>query len=174
MSVSSAAPALRAPSAADRERVREIVEATGLFRPDETAVALDVFDDAVAGPGVDYHPLGAFDPDERLVGFAFYGTTPCTEDTWDLYWIAVDPEGQRHGVGRQLIEACEHHIASLGGRLLMAETSSREDYGPTRAFYEALGYRAEARIAEFYAPHDDLVVYTKRLLSSEKATQSNV
>ena len=47
--------------------------------------------------------------------------------------------------------------------MVVAETSSRADYNPTRAFYEALAYKVEARVADFYAPDDDLVVYTKRL-----------
>lgn len=146
----------------DRRRVAEIVAATGVFRAAERAVALEVFDSAVRRPGVDYFALGAFDAD-RLVGFACYGPTPCTVGTWDLYWIAVDPAFQRQGTGRALMEACEQSIASQGGRLVVVETSSRPDYGPTRAFYRKLGYREAARIPDFYLPGDDLLVYVKRL-----------
>lgn len=157
---------LNALGAGDRDRVEEIVRATGVFRPGEAAIALEVFDGAVERPGVDYHAIGAFDEDGVLLGFACYGMTPCTVATWDLYWIAVHPGAQRHGVGRALMQAAERAIAEAGGRLIVVETSSRPDYAPTRAFYGALGYVAAARIPDFYASCDDLIIYTKRSVPS--------
>src|SRR5713226_4902041 len=52
---------LRAPGTEHLSRVREIVEATGLFRADEVEIALEVFQSAVAAPGLDYTSVGAFD-----------------------------------------------------------------------------------------------------------------
>jgi ribosomal protein S18 acetylase RimI-like enzyme len=155
--------ALRAPSRADRARVDAIVTATAVFRPAERAVALEVFDSAVSHPGVDYSVIGVYDDRDSLIGFACYGPTPCTECTWDLYWIAVDPACQGQGVGSALMEAAERDIASRGGRLVVVETSSRPDYTPTRAFYEALRYEATARVPGFYAADDDLIIYIKTL-----------
>jgi len=166
VSVVSPPLTLRPPHPSDRRRVAQIVRATGVFRPSEVDIALEVFDGATARPGEDYHALGAFDETDQLIGFACYGPTPGTEATWDLYWIAVDPGTHRRGVGRTLMAACERAIVDSGGRLVVVETSSRPDYGPTRAFYQALAYGATARIPDFYAPHDDLVVYTKRLVPS--------
>jgi ribosomal protein S18 acetylase RimI-like enzyme len=157
---------LRAPAAEDRGRVRSIVEASGVFRPDEVPIALEVFDGAVAAPGRDYWAVGAYDGDGRMIGFATYGPTPCTLATWDLYWIAVDPAIQGRGIGRQLMAHCEAAITAEGGRLIVVETSSRRDYAPTRAFYGRLGYTEQAAIADYYAPGDSLVVYTKYLASS--------
>jgi ribosomal protein S18 acetylase RimI-like enzyme len=156
---------LRVPRADDRARVRTIVEATGVFRPDEVAIALEVFDGAVAAPGRDYWAVGAYQ-DSQLVGFATYGPVPCTVATWDLYWIAVDPAIHGAGIGRQLMAHCEAAILAEGGRLVVVETSSRGDYGPTRAFYRRLGYREQATVPEYYAPGDALVVYTKLLVPS--------
>jgi D-alanine-D-alanine ligase len=163
MTAGSGTISLRAPGLDHLDRVRQIVEATGVFRAEEVEIALEVFESAVLAPGVDYTPLGAFDDDGHLLGFTCFGQTPCTVGTWDLYWIAVDPAAYRQGVGRKLAESLEQRIAGEGGRLIVAETSSRADYGPTRAFYEALGYGVAARVPDFYAPNDDLVVYTKRL-----------
>jgi ribosomal protein S18 acetylase RimI-like enzyme len=161
--------AIRMAEVQHRARVMEIVDATGVFRPAEAEIALEVFDGAIERPGVDYTALGAFDEDDAMMGFACYGPTPCTEATWDLYWIAVDPNGHRQGVGRKLMEACEERIAAARGRLVLVETSSRPDYGPTRAFYEALGYAPAARVADFYAEGDDLIMYTKRLQAGRNA-----
>ena len=163
--VRAASVELRAPDRTDRDRVREIVEATGVFKPDEVAIALEVFDGATAAPGDDYWAVGAY-RDAVLTGYAAFGPVPCTAATWDLYWIAVDPALQGSGIGRTLMAHCERVIAAEGGRLVVVETSSREDYEPTRAFYERLGYDPQAAIADYYAPGDGLVVYTKSLAPS--------
>ena len=56
-----------------------------------------------------------------------------------------------------------------GSRLLVVETSSRPDYEPTRGFYEKRGYTRTATIAGYYAPGDDLVIYTKDLTTGDVA-----
>jgi ribosomal protein S18 acetylase RimI-like enzyme len=167
MSVTVEPIVLRPPAPGDRDRGRALVEATGVFRASEVDIALEVFDDTAANPGKDYFGLGAYDR-ERLVGFTLYGRTPGTESTWDLYWIVVDPTGHRRGIGRQLMDATESAIRELGGTLVVVETSSRDDYGPTRSFYEALLYDRAAHIADYYAAGDDLIVFTKRFSSHSK------
>lgn len=164
-SVTSDRVRLRAPRPADRPRLREIVEATGVFRPDEIPIALEVFDDGVAAPAKDYWSVAAVAGD-RLLGWAAFGPTPCTLGTWDLYWIVVDPVQHGQGIGRRLMAHCEAAIQAAGGRLVVVETSSRAGYAPTRRFYEGLGYDAQATIRGYYAPGDDLVVYVKTLGSS--------
>jgi len=102
MSAGGAVTVLRPLHARDRVRIPAMVDATGIFRPDEVAVALEVFDGAVADPSGDYRSIGTYE-DDRLVGFALYGPTPCTVGTWDLYWIVVDPAAQRSGLGKLLV-----------------------------------------------------------------------
>ena len=60
----------------------------------------------------------------------------------------------------------EERICAAGGLLIVIETSSREDYAATRGFYEELGYVRAARVKGYYAPDDDLIVYTKSLIPS--------
>lgn len=153
-------PSIRNLTAADRGRIEAISRAVGLFRPDEIAVALEVFEGAVAG-SPDYLALGA-DHDGRLAGWICWGPTPCTLGTFDLYWMAVDPGLHGAGVGTALLHAMESRLAGLA-RLVVVETAGRPDYGRTRAFYEARGYRPVSRIPDFYAPGDDQVVYVKSL-----------
>jgi ribosomal protein S18 acetylase RimI-like enzyme len=154
------APALRPLAAADRRRIEEITRAVSVFREDEVPVALEVFDGAVAG-SPDYVALGAT-VDERLVGWICWGPTPCTLGTYDLYWMAVDPAAQAAGIGTALLREMEGRLAG-SARLIVVETAGRPDYRPTRAFYEARGYRKAAIIPDFYAPGDDQVVYVKAL-----------
>ena len=144
---------------AHRERLREILDATAVFRSDEVTMALELFDDASSG---DYEFLGAFQSDE-LVAYACYGATPGTDRTFDLYWIAVHPAAQRHGSGSRLLAEVEERLRERGARLLVVETSSRVEYDETRRFYSRRGYQAAARMRDYYAPCDDRVIYTKSL-----------
>ncbi len=160
MSGTLTAPALRPLAAADRRRIEEITRAVSVFRDDEVPVALEVFDGAVAG-SPDYVALGAT-VDERLVGWICWGPTPCTLGTFDLYWMAVDPAAQAAGIGTALLREMEGRLAG-SARLIVVETAGRPDYRPTRAFYEARGYRKASVIPDFYAPGDDQVVYVKAL-----------
>ena len=161
MSGTLTAPVLRHLSAADRGRIEEITRAVGVFRDDEVPVALEVFDGAVAG-SPDYRALGA-EADGLLAGWICWGPTPCTLGTYDLYWMAVDPAGQHTGIGSALLAEMERRLSGRA-RLIVVETAGRADYSDTRRFYQARGYRATARIPDFYALGDDLVVYTKRLV----------
>ena len=161
MSGTLVSPHLRHLSAADRGRIEEITRAVGLFRPDEIPVALEVFDEAVRAGSQDapYNALGA-DVDGRLSGWICWGPTPCTLGTYDLYWMAVDPALQGTGIGTALVLEMERRLSAVA-RLIVVETAGRPDYGATRRFYEARGYRATATIPDFYAPGDDQVVFVK-------------
>ena len=110
--------------------------------------------------------VGAFDG-PRLIGYACFGATPATDRTYDLYWIAVRPEAQRTGAGAALMSAVESQLAARPARMLVVETSSRDDYAPTRRFYQKRGYEEAARLRDFYAPGDDRVVLSKRLSAAE-------
>jgi GNAT superfamily N-acetyltransferase len=152
---------LRPVGRAQRARLERLTAATGLFRREEVATAVELLDESLAGDH-DYRFLGAYAGDE-LVGYACWGPTPGTEGTYDLYWIVVDPLWQGKGVGTLLLRAVEEKLAVEGCRLIVVETSSRAGYAPTRAFYERRGYVSAARVPGYYAPDDDLVVYIKDL-----------
>jgi GNAT superfamily N-acetyltransferase len=100
-----------------------------------------------------------------VVGYYCVGPTPATEGTFDLYWIAVDAAAHGRGFGGALDAHAAELIRSMGGRLIIAETSSQPRYEKTRQFYLHHGYQEVARIAGYYRPDDDLVVYGKHLYS---------
>lgn len=160
-----------------RARVAEILRATAAFHEDEVNLALELFDETFTAPAgraavataerepavADYEFIGSFTASNALLGYACFGATPSTQGTYDLYWIAVDPEHHGRGAGSRLLDAVERRLAAHDGRLLVIETSSRPDYENTRSFYEHRGYRPSALIADFYAPGDDRLILTKRL-----------
>lgn len=169
-------------SAAARPRIAEILRSSRVFNREEIGVALELFDESHGERGVrnadelrhpqsefrnpqsDYLFLGAFTPEEVLVGYACWGPTPATDRTWDLYWIAVDTALQGAGIGTILLEEVERRLVGQRARMLVAETSSRSDYAATRAFYARRGYVEVARVRDFYSPGDDRIVFVKRFL----------
>lgn len=159
-----ASPILRATVlSGDADAVRDIVVSTGLFRPDEIAIAVELVEERLrAGPTSGYHFLFA-EREGHVIGYSCYGPVPLTLQSYDLYWIAVRKECQGSGIGRLLLSRAEADIARLGGRRVYIETSSKAIYHDTRRFYERNGYRAEAALKEFYAPGDDKVIYVKAL-----------
>jgi D-alanine-D-alanine ligase len=173
----------------DRQVVLSFLAETGFFRPDEIDIARELLDAALAeGPKGHYQSFVAcvdssqssvpssqlgeesrqLSTDNRqpstspeTVGWVCFGLTPCTLGTFDIYWIGVAPGWQGRGIGRALTDFAERAISERGGRLMVVETSGRETYLPTRRFYEALGYREAARIADFYGPGDHKVILLK-------------
>ncbi len=147
----------------DRADVQRIIRSTGLFYDFEIDVAVELVDERLAkGTASGYHFLFAEDAG-RVVGYACYGPIACTSGSYDLFWIAVQKDLQGRGVGRLLLEATERRIREAEGRRVYIETSSREIYRPTQGFYTSCGYALEARLAEFYGPEDDKLVYVKVL-----------
>ena len=134
-----------------------ILRATGRFSTAEVAVAREMLDEPS-----DYSFLGAFTPEDELVGYACYGPTPGTDRTFDLYWIAVHPGAQGTGIGTLLLTEVERRLEGHRARMLVVETSSRSDYAQTRTFYGRRGYAERARVRGFYAPGDDRIILSKR------------
>lgn len=146
---------------ADATRVREIVASTGFFHDHEIDVAVELVDERLGkGPASGYHFVFA-ECEGRVAGYACYGPIACTAHSYDVYWIAVHLDFQGQGLGRMLLAESERRIASAGGRRVYVETSGREQYAPTRRFYERSGYCREAVLTEFYGPGDDKVIYLK-------------
>ena len=154
---------LRAPAARDRAAIERMLRDAAVFREDEVAIGLEVFDGSVAGDPA-YHSVVA-ELGGGVAGWICWGPTPCTVGTGDMYWLAVSPAVHGAGIGTRLVREMEQRLAGRA-RLIVVETAGREDYAPTRAFYEARGYRRAAVIPDFYAPGDDQVVYVKSFTPS--------
>jgi len=151
------------PVAGDPERVEEMVKATGFFREDETAVAVELVRERLEKGRKSGYEFIFVGKDGETVAYCCYGLIPCTLHSYDLYWIVTHPAHMKQGIGSILLVKTEQAVSQAGGRGIYAETSSRVQYLPTRLFYEKNGYRIKARFEDFYAPGDDKVVYVKYL-----------
>lgn len=160
---------IRPATAGDRDRVREILTATGRFTSREVGWAMELVDAAIdareAVTEYEMHvaEVPASGPSRRVEGYVLFGPTPKADGVFDLYWIAVDPAHQGQGVGRLLLRFVENEVRRQGGRMLLIETSSKTSYAPTVRFYERNGYREISRIKDFYRIEDDKVVFSRNL-----------
>lgn len=148
--------------ASDRDAVRALVAATGFFSAEEILVAVELVDEARArGCEASGYAFVFAESGGRLLGYACHGPIPATAGSYDLYWIVVDPEVQARGIGRALMEAVEREVRASGGRRIWVDTSEREQYAPTRAFYHRCGYRQAASLEDFYAEGDGKAIFVK-------------
>ncbi|MEX2126461.1 MAG: GNAT family N-acetyltransferase [Woeseia sp.] len=150
----------------DRQSVRRLVVSTCFFSPEEQDIAVELVDEALsAGKSSGYDFV--FADNEQvpgdLLGYACFGPIPARPCSFDLYWIAVSPSRQRHGLGKQLLEEAEQRALQQGAADMFIDTSGRDQYRPTRAFYERMGYRPHEVVPDFYASGDDKVVYRKQI-----------
>jgi ribosomal protein S18 acetylase RimI-like enzyme len=149
--------------ASDVPALRRLVAATGVFYPAERAIALELLQERLRVGAKSGYSFIFAERAGALIGYCAWGRVPLTKQSYDLYWIAVDPEAQGLGVGRRLMELTEQAVARRGGGGLYIETSSRRDYDRTRRFYRAAGYRQAARLVDFYAPGDHKILFCKTI-----------
>jgi ribosomal protein S18 acetylase RimI-like enzyme len=147
-------PGIRKLGARDLPRIKQVIDATGLFPP-------DMLDDMTAAY------LGGGAPDEIWLtgGDAIVYCAPerMTDGAWNMLLIAVHPSRQRSGLGARLVAEIESRVKDRAGRILLVETSGLPEFEGTRRFYRRLGYQEEARIRDYYRAGDDKVVFRKKL-----------
>lgn len=146
-----------------RAALREMLEATPAFSPEEIARALELVDRKLEDddPGDDHFVLAA--QGSRILGYVCYGPTPLAPGVYDVHGLATHPAARRRGIAQLLIATMEEHVRVSGGRLLRVETSSQAAYGGARQFYLAASYEEVAQLTDFYGPGNDLVTYCKHL-----------
>lgn len=146
----------------DLEPVLALATKTGAFTTREVEVVKELLEAELENPAQnDYRSL-IFEEGDQAVGFACYGPTPMTEGTYDLYWLFVDPEQQRRGIGSALLREVEKAIRRARGRMLIADTSSSRSYLPARRFYKDHGFHKVAEVRDYYCPGDSRFTYVKQ------------
>ena len=127
--------------ARDRQGILGATVDVGVFNHTDLETVEELLDTYLKQPeGGEYTFIVARDAQGNVLGFTCYGPTPLTEGTFDMYWLAVTKAAQGQGLGTALFLAAEEAIRSLGGRLIVLETSGTAEYEPARKMYERLGW----------------------------------
>lgn len=147
----------------DGAAVRCIAESTGYFSGAEIAIAVELVDERLSRGEESGYRFLFTETGGNIIGFSCFGPVPATLSSFDLYWIVVRHDFQGQGAGRKLLAMTELSIKGAGGRRVYADTSARDQYEPTRRFYESQGYRQAAFLPDFYAPGDGKIIYVKAI-----------
>ena len=138
---------------------------TRAFIQEEIDVAMELIDIVLRDENQnDYKIHCMVDDQDQAVGYICYGPTPMTQETFDLYWISVDPNFQGKGVGSKLLDFLEERVREEGGRMILADTSTIPQYEKTKNFYLQNGFQEVARIPDYYYPGNDRITFCKRLV----------
>jgi GNAT superfamily N-acetyltransferase len=147
----------------DIERIREIVVSTGFFYDHETEVAVDLIKERLEkGESTGYNFVFA-EADGVTAAYTCFGHDEMTKSCFDLYWIVTHSDFRGKGIGKLILEETYKVAKKQGCTMIIAETSGRDHYKPTRAFYDSAGYTLEAVIRDYYDKGDDKCIYVKRL-----------
>jgi ribosomal protein S18 acetylase RimI-like enzyme len=148
----------------DGTAVADLVRRAGAFNDAEIDVARELVDDNLTKgeEGSGYYFLFA-DGERGIEGYACLGPVPGAHRRFELYWIAVDPDARRRGLGRRLQNAAEDLARSFGAVYLVAETSTLPAYEPARSFYRSNGFDLIAEVPDWHDDGDGMAIYRKRL-----------
>jgi ribosomal protein S18 acetylase RimI-like enzyme len=147
----------------DVQRIREIVTSTNFFHDFEIDVAVELVQENLAKGHESGYNFLFVEMDDKTVAYSCFGLIPCTESSFDLYWIVVHNDFRNLGIGKKLLGLTEQAITDMGGTAVYAETSSQTLYTPTRKFYLLNNFVEAARLQDFYKQNDDKLIYIKKL-----------
>ncbi len=148
----------------DRARLLSMLIKTRSFTSAEIDVAMELIDIVLKDPiQKDYQIDCVVDDQDQVIGYICYGPTPMTQGTFDLYWIAVDPDFQGQGVGSKLISFLEELVKAEGGRLILADASTIPHFEKTLKFYLKNGFQEVGRVPDYYRPGNDRITFCRRL-----------
>jgi len=151
------------PRPSDPQAVRRLVTDSEVFSGVEIGWAVELVDETLKkGRAAGYHFLFADGPDE-LEGYACFGPIDGTDNRFDLYWIVVSPKAQGKGLGRRLLAGSMNAARAFDAKHMFIDTSTRPDYAPARALYEALGFALMGTLVDFYSDGDGKALFGRKL-----------
>jgi GNAT superfamily N-acetyltransferase len=147
----------------DRNKIKKILIETNNFNNDEIKIAMELIDIYLNDKKQKDYKIFVDSDNHIINGYVCIGPRPLTNGTYDLYWIAVNPNVQARGIGSGLVKYIEEYLKNKSARLVLIETSGKPGYEKERRFYEKNNYDKFVEIKDFYNKDDSLVVYGKYL-----------
>jgi len=97
------------------------------------------------------------------ISVGFCAPEKLTAGTYNLYAIGVKSDIHSKGIGSQMMNFIENYLRNRNHRLLVVDTSGKDEFKLTREFYQKLNYTQEAVIHDFWDEGDDKIVFCKKL-----------
>lgn len=144
----------------EHEDLIKIAIATQLFEADQ----VELLSEMMRSPSEQDVWLTALQ-DETPVGMAYMAPEKMTDGTWNLYLIAVHPDYQKQGHGKEILQYVEAWLVKNNQRILLVETAGVEDFSYVRKFYKSHGFEFEAQIRDFYEDKVDKIIFRKAILN---------
>lgn len=88
--------------------------------------------------GNDKIHLAVAEADGQIAGFVAYEFYE--DETGEVYFLAVHPDYQRHGIGTELNLFALQKLKEGGAKLAIVGTGGDESHAPARGAYEKVGY----------------------------------
>ena len=144
----------------DFKYLKEILVSTGFFYDSEVEIVKELVEENLEkGEEKSGYIFNIAEKNGKPVAFTCYGEIPGTENSFDLYWIAVHKSLRDNGIGKTLMNMAVEDIRKKGGKNIWIETASRPIYEPTRQFYIAYGCKKIAELPEYYGKDDNKVIF---------------
>jgi len=148
----------------DKPKILYLLQQRGVFNNDEIKVAMELLDVYLNNPErQDYYIFCAADNGDGVAGYICFGPNPMTEGCYDLYWIAVDQNSGRKGIGEKLLAYMEKFVIKNKGRCIYLDTSSTPAYAPARLFYKKHGFKTVSILKDFYRVGDHKMILMKKV-----------
>ena len=145
----------------DAVEIENILKKIPIFHEEEIGVAMELVNIAITVPKQTDYNIFVYENGGTILGYHCTGKRPLTDGVYDLYWIVSDPDSEKKGIGKDLLDHAEQFVKEHNGRWILAETSSKESYTRTRNFYLRNNYSIIAEINDFYKVGDSLMVFGK-------------
>ena len=146
-----------------------VIAVIGLSDDDDAEAARTYYEDLYAGPEQDgpeicAHDFVSVDGSDRVIGVGGVQKEDGEgEGIWWLSWWYVDPGHQDRGVGKALMGRALRWVRDQSGRKVYVDVSALDFYEKARRFYARHGFTEEARLKDYYAEGEDMVLMGKVL-----------
>lgn len=147
----------------DIEIIEKITRETNFFSEDEVSIARELAEERFTKDIKSGYLYNILEKNNEMLGYTCFGPIPCSNISYDLYWIVIKNELRGQGIGSYLLNKTEDYIKKLNGYQVYLDTSSKEQYLPTRNFYLKSGYKIVSILENFYDIKDNKIIFNKIL-----------
>lgn len=148
----------------DYEVVYRLLEKSGFYYESEINICLQMMEETIEydNEKSDYHWL-IVEGNNNIVGFACFGKNRMTEDSWEVFCIAVDKNHKDKGFGSLILKEVERIAMGSKANRIWIQTSGKNKFIPTAKFFESKEYEKVATLPDFYSKGDHKIIFNKVL-----------